>query len=101
MSGGKFNYEDSALRNEIFGYDDTWHDVFEDREISELVWDVLQVIHDFDWYASGDTDEGRYLEAKRYFKEKWLKGNPKERTKRVIDETIEEARQQLYKTYGI
>lgn len=41
MSGGRFDYKDQGLRNEIFGWGDTWCNVFEDREISELVWDVL------------------------------------------------------------
>lgn len=57
MSGGRFNYMDSSLMDEIFGYSEKPRDVFEDMEISQLVWDVLKLIHDFDWYASGDSGE--------------------------------------------
>ena len=101
MSGGRFDYKDLALKEEIFGYDDKFSNVFEDREISKLVWDVLELIHEFDWYSSGDTSEELYLKAKTAFKKKWLQSEPRERTKTVIDEAIEEARSELYKTYGV
>lgn len=46
MSGGRFDYKDSSLKGEIYGWTDKPSNVFEDREISELVWDVLDLIHD-------------------------------------------------------
>lgn len=104
MSGGCFNYIDSQLKSEIFGWcsDDTWdgRNVFEDREISEIVFDVLGLIHEYDWYNSGDTGEEKYLKAKAKFKDKWLK-NPRVRVKHVIDTAVNEFRQEMYKTYGI
>lgn len=104
MSGGCFNYIDSQLKSEIFGWcpNDTWdgRNVFEDREISELVFDVLNLIHEYDWYYSGDNGEEKYLKAKAEFKDKWLK-NPRVRVQRVIDSAIEDLKQELYKTYGI
>lgn len=100
MSGGRFDYKDRELRDEIFGWRDTWCDRFEDREISELVWDILNLIHEFDWYNSGDTGEDEWLEAKHKFKMKWLPNN-EARTKRVIDDCIEDAKEELYKTFNI
>ena len=100
MSGGRFNYIDSSLRDEIFGWADKWHNVFEDREISELVWDILILIHDYDWYVSGDTSKDAYLKAKAEFKRKWL-GNRGVAVKRTIDAAIEELRAELYETYGM
>lgn len=100
MSGGHFNYQDSTLMSEIFGWADKPSNRFEDKEISELVWDVLNLIHDYDWYASGDTCEKTWLEAKMKFKQKWF-GNPYVRTKRIIDQSIRECKDELYKTYGI
>ena len=64
MSGGRFEYIDGRLKDEIFGWTDKPGNVFEDKEISELVWDVLDLIHDFDWYASGDTCKETYLKKK-------------------------------------
>ena len=49
MSGGRFNYMDSTIKNEIFGWTNKPINVFEDREISELVWDVFDLIHSYDW----------------------------------------------------
>ena len=101
MSGGRFDYKDQGLRNEIFGWGDTWCNVFEDREISELVWDVLNLVHEFDWYDSGDTGEDTWLKEKVAFKGKWLSGNNADRVKRIIDDTFREAKEELYKTFDL
>lgn len=100
MSGGNFNYVDATLRDEIYGWSDAWHNVFEDREISELVWDILDLIHDYDWYVSGDTSKETYLKAKADFKNKWF-NNRDVVVKRVVDTAIEEVKAELYETYGI
>ena len=100
MSGGHFEYLDSRLKDEIFGYEDKVKNVFEDREISELVFDVLDLIHEFDWYYSGDTGKETYLEAKAEFKKKWLSSRGV-RIKRTIDTALDEVRTELYETYGI
>nr|DAW20611.1 MAG TPA: hypothetical protein [Caudoviricetes sp.] len=100
MSGGHFNYIDSQLKSEIFGWSDKSRNVFKDKEISQLIWDVLDLIREYDWYESGDTCETDYLEAKKKFKDKWLK-NDTERCKRIVDEAIAECKEELYKTYGI
>lgn len=99
MSGGRFEYTDSRLKTEIFGWSDTPHNVFEDREISELVWDVLELIHEYDWYASGDTGEEDYLKAKEAFKKKWF-GDRDVRIQRIIDDALKECKDELYKTFG-
>lgn len=103
MSGGRFNYMDSTLKNEIFDYcydDKHIPNVFEDREISELVWDVLTLIHDYDWYASGDSRRETYLDEKAAFKKKWL-SNRGVRVRHTIDTAIQELRDELYETYNI
>lgn len=98
MSGGHFDYDDSRLKHTIFGWADRPHNVFEDMEISELVWDVLELIHDYDWYASADTCKETYLKAKKKFKEKWF-GDRDIRIKRIIDEAINDVRKELYETF--
>ena len=55
MSGGHFNYADGNLKSEMFGWVDKPYDVMEDAEISELVWDLLDLIHihnNFSLYSS-------------------------------------------------
>lgn len=99
MSGGRFEYADMTAKNIIFDYDKCTN-VFEDREISELVWDVFDLIHDFDWYKSGDTDKSDYLKAKKAFKKKWFE-NRGVRARRIIDKAVAELKQELYETYDL
>ena len=73
MSGGYFNYLDSQLKSEIFGWTNRYSNVFEDKQISALVWDILDLIHEFDWYKSGDNGKDTYLKAKNDFKKKYYK----------------------------
>ena len=100
MSGGRFRYMDSELKDTIFHYAEKPVNVFEDREISNLVWDVLDLIHDYDWYASGDTREETWIKAKADFKAKWFKKKPEVRVREIIDTAVEELREELYKTFG-
>lgn len=100
MSGGRFDYADSRLKDEIFGWTDKPRNVFEDREISELVWDVLNLIHDYDWYASGDTCKETYLKSKAEFKKKWI-GNRGVRVRRIVDEALKQCKDELYETFGL
>ena len=99
MSGGHFCYKDCALKGEIFGWSDTPSNVFEDREISELVWDVLDLIHEYDWYASGDTGKDTYLKAKTDFKKKWF-SNRGVRIRQIVDDALKRCKDELYETFG-
>lgn len=99
MSGGRFDYKDSSLKNEIYGWTDKPSNVFEDREISELVWDVLDLIHDFDWYISGDTCKETYLKSKSDFKKKWF-SNRGVRVREIVDDAINQCKNELYETFG-
>lgn len=100
MSGGRFDYKDQYAKSEIFGYTDKPANVFEDMEISNLVWDVFDLIHEYDWYASGDKSEVEYLTAKKQFKDKWLKSD-ETRVKRIVDDALADVKRELYKTFGL
>lgn len=101
MSGGHFEYKDSSLLCEIFNYSDECWNALEDREISELTWDLLNLLHDYDWYRSGDTCEETYLKAKAEFKKKWFGGNRGLRVRRIVDDALEATRKELYKTFDV
>lgn len=88
MSGGRWGYMQSTLANDMFNwlvsvdYGDEGRaqskvarqvNPMGDREISELVWDVLCLIHSRDWNLSGDTCDETYLKDVKAFKEKWFK----------------------------
>lgn len=102
MSGGRFSYADCQLKSEIYGFfADEPANVFEDREISELVWDVLELIHTFDYYQCSDTSKETYLKKKDAFKKKWFGGNRGLRVKRIVDDALAETRKELYETFGL
>lgn len=100
MSGGTFDYIDSRLKNEIFGYSGEFNNALEDLEISKLVWDVLDLLHNFDWYKAGDTDEDSYKEAMKKFKEKWFVRPRAARLHEYIDEVFNKSRAECMSMIG-
>lgn len=100
MSGGYFNYTDSQFQSELFGWTDKPVNVLEDRELSDMTWDLLNLIHTFDYYKSGDCSKEKYLAEKKLFKNKWF-SNRGVRIKNVIDSAIDDLKEELYETYGI
>lgn len=116
MSGGNWNYQNDSLANELFGWGFSPNygekgfsqaayarksNPLEDRQLSELLWDLFCVLHSYDWYACGDTCEDTYRKDVAYFKNKWLKASPEELVRREIDASLEEARQAIYQSLGI
>ena len=116
MSGGRFNYANDSLCEEIFGWDlhpDYGEKGFsksaearkinplKDAELSEMVYDMFCVLHSFDWCASGDTGEETYISDVSRFKKKWLKVTAEQRYKRQIDLQLEECRNDLYRIFGV
>ena len=99
MSGGKFGYYNKYLKDEMFVHSDRPNNVMEDDEISELVWDVLNLIHDLDYYQSGDTCRETYIESKKEFKKKWF-GNRSERLEQIVDKKIEQLREEVKEMIG-
>jgi hypothetical protein len=98
VSGGHFDYKDMSLKSEMFGWSDVPQNVLEDRELSELAFDLLDVIHEYDWYVSGDTCKETYLKAKDKFKKKWL-SNRGINVRRIIDEAVNELKVELYESF--
>ena len=82
MSGGLWDYQNDMLRWRIFTdevYDeetDEWIDVdnpnpLEDAFLSELLYDMFDILHDCDWYLSGDTGGETYTQQRNNFLTKW------------------------------
>jgi hypothetical protein len=116
MSGGRFNHVDRSLAYEIFDFtpnakyglgirDGYQEDIkyvrrknpFEDKVISEILYDVFCLINSYDYYASGDCCEETYLADIKYFKKKWLKPYNEKRVRELIDEELAEAKEELLK----
>ena len=145
MSGGSFtnyNYSDSSLANDIFGYrvsllygfgPDKFYskkkgdgcyehyssnysredylanlktvrknNPFDDVVISELVYDVLCLVHSKDYAESGDTTDDQYEDDVKAFKDKWFGGRfRKEYAKELFDERLEATKNDVYRALGI
>lgn len=93
MSGGSYDYIYSKLSNEC-------EDNMYDAEMNDLIKDLCEVLHDLEWWQSGDTSEERYRNTLTKFKAKWFKGDRQERLKGYIDEQIGIVRSQLYSLIG-
>lgn len=113
MSGGVWNYANDTLAGDIFGWgldidyglNREEHkisamqarkaDPLEDKELSELVFDVFCLLHSYDWYTSADTGEDTYRADVKAFKNKWLKRSGAQRIKDEIEKTLSEANNSL------
>lgn len=94
MSGGSYNYIYSRLQDEC-------ENRMYDAEMNDLIKDLCVVLHDLEWWQSGDTCEETYVESLQKFKQKWFKGNRQEQLKCYIDEQVGIVRSQLYNLIGV
>lgn len=93
MSGGSYNYIYYTLEEECKGR-------MHDAEMDDLIADLCDVLHDLEWWQSGDSLEEKYRETLRKFKKKWFNANRKERLKGYIDKQIGVVRRELYELIG-
>jgi hypothetical protein len=114
MSGGYWNYENDYLASEIYNLSPNYgsrgrelsvearrRNPFDDKQISELIWDVFCLMHCYDWYRSSDICEEGYREDVKWFKDKWFTKTGQELIKREIDLSLAEMKEDLYKTLGV
>ena len=67
MSGGSRDYE-------CFRFEEAYSGRMYDAEMDALIDDLARVLHDVEWYDSGDIGEERYRKTIREFKDKWFGG---------------------------
>lgn len=65
MSGGSFNYKYTDLEYTYAGQ-------IGDMELNEMIVDLSDLLHDLEWYVSGDYNEETYRECVQAFKDKWF-----------------------------
>lgn len=102
MSGGSLNYLASTMCDSLFGYKtDRDYEMIcnndnariarnlnpmHDRELSELMADVICLLHALEWYDSCDIGEETYKECVNKFKAKWLKRTEKDRLNSYLED---------------
>ena len=87
MSGGYWDYKNHSLASEMFGWNMSVNygpDGFNqaqmarkmnpmgNKEVSEMLWDMMCLIYSKDYYESSDISEAQYKQDLDYFKKKWL-----------------------------
>lgn len=80
MSGGSLDY----FYHKLYGVSDHIDDV----EIRDLLKDLAEVLHDYEWYDSGDYSRDTYEETLAAFKEKWFKSSREDRLKVYIKDYL-------------
>lgn len=89
MSGGSMNY--LCYRVEEVADD------FEDREIRDLVKDVATLLHDKEWYDSGDYGPDSYQKCVDTFKKKWFGDTRNDRLKDYINTALDDMKAEIEK----
>ena len=102
MSGGSLNFLASNMCDSLFGYrvDKEYKKICDkdnariarklnpihDRELSELIADVICLLHALEWYDDCDIDEKAYKECVKKFKSKWMQRTEKDRLNSYLDD---------------
>lgn len=87
MSGGRYNYVYSKVREAA--------DYTQDKEIRALINDLADLLHDEEWYESGDYGKQQYVESLKAFKKKWLHQTDSEHIKKYITEVLDQAKEEI------
>lgn len=66
MSGGSYNYQYNTFENYYVNQ-------MYDEEINALFKDIVDLLHDVEWWQSDDISEETYRETVSKFKKKWLR----------------------------
>lgn len=89
MSGGSYNYGYSTVEYTYVGE-------MKDTELNEMMKDLVQVLHDLEWYVDCDISEETYRETVTKFKSKWFKRRKCD-IEKLVNEEFEKKKQELLK----
>lgn len=93
MSGGSYGHHCYTVQEHYVG-------AMYDRELDEMMHDLVNVLHDVEWWQSGDIGEDSYRETVQWFKKKWFLSDRVDRLKPVIDQAIKDLREELIEMIG-
>ena len=95
MSGGSLGYLCYEIEEKVVGE-------MGDLELDEMMRDVAKLLHDLEWWRSGDYDEDAYRKTAAKFKARWLAGGKgrSKRLKLIMDEQLYQLRKELMRMLG-
>lgn len=91
MSGGSYCYMYNRIEEEYVGR------MF-DSQLNSMMKDLVDVLHDLEWWQSCDSSEERYRETVRKFKKKWFK-QTKIDVQKQIESKFEQTKDELLKEF--
>ena len=63
--------------------------------MDDLMEDIAEVMHDLEWWQSGDISEEDYRETIKKFKKKWFKQSNNNRIKKYINDELNQFKENL------
>lgn len=91
MSGGSYDYMYSRVEEE-------YADRMFDSQLNTMMKDLVGLLHDLEWWQSGDYSEETYREAVKKFKKKWF-GQTKIDVQSYIENEFERTKNELLKEF--
>lgn len=92
MSGGSMNYLCYRIEEEAGNMGD--------REIIALCKDMATLMHDREWFLSGDYDESAWKKSLSGFKKKWFKESRSSRLASLVEEVFTNAKEECLRMIG-
>ena len=90
MSGGAYNYFYCQMEEHA--------NDFHDKELNELMHDLADLHHEWEWFMSGDTGEGSWNEERDAFKKKWFTSAGRQKR---IEKYLDELRDEVFDMLGM
>lgn len=91
MSGGSYCYMFNRIEEEYVGR------MF-DSQLNSMMKDLVEVLHDLEWWQSCDTGEDTYRRTVTEFKKKWFK-QTKIDVQKQIESKFEQTKDELLKEF--
>lgn len=90
MSGGSYGYICYRIEELCVGK-------MYDAELDEMMNDIANMLHDLEWWQSGDFGEEKYRKSAKEFKQKWFTADRSERLQTIINKKCDELKKELAK----
>lgn len=87
MSGGSYGYGYFTVSDQYVGR-------MYDSELDEMMKDLVDVLHDVEWWRSADSSEEKYRETVKKFKKKWFKRSEID-IQKLIEDQFNKTKQEL------
>ena len=91
MSGGSYCYMFNRIEEEYVGR-------MYDSQLNAMMKDLVDVLHDLEWWQSCDSSEERYRDTVKKFKKKWFK-QTKIGVQKLIESEFEKTKDELMKEF--